>query len=216
MNVVEKQPSGWFVWRWVVLCGLGLGAGLGAGLALAAPIETVVGMMLVTPITLAIAGTVLGAGQWLAMWNSPRTGLVWVAVTALGLGLGMTVGIVVVETAGRALTGEQVRLFNIGALGRFISLAVVGAFAGAAVGLAQGVVLRKRLLGAWRWALWCTVGFAAALPLAGAVAGLLPGGLRSPLGFATFLGAAGIGIGALTAGAARDVAAARWTPEERT
>src|SRR5262245_28230639 len=97
--------------RWVFLCGLGLAAGLSVGLGLAAPVQALVGMMLVTPVVLALAGSMFGAAQWLAIWRAPRAGARWVGASALGLGVGMTAGIVLVEALGRAITGGQVRLF---------------------------------------------------------------------------------------------------------
>ena len=63
---IRGAASGFGV-RWTVLCGLGLAGGLAVGLGLAAPVEAVVGMMLVTPVILALAGSMFGAAQWLAL-----------------------------------------------------------------------------------------------------------------------------------------------------
>ena len=102
---IRGAASG-FVLSWTVLCGLGLAGGLAVGLGLAAPVEAVVGMMLVTPVTLGLAGAMVGGAQWLALGRSPRFGASWVATSGLGLGVGMTIGIVLVETLGQALTGD--------------------------------------------------------------------------------------------------------------
>src|SRR5262249_62326798 len=89
---------------WTVLTVGGWAAGLGAGLLLGAPIQVVVGMMLVTPAVTVLAGGVLGTGQWLALRRWRDTGW-WVPATAIGLGAGLTIGVTLVEQLGRWLTG---------------------------------------------------------------------------------------------------------------
>ena len=69
MNETAQGVTGRFVIRWVLLSALGLGSGLVLGLGLAGPIEALVGMVLVTPLMLALAGSVFGASQWLAIWK---------------------------------------------------------------------------------------------------------------------------------------------------
>lgn len=202
----QINPRG-FLLRWVLLCGLGLGAGLAVGLGLAAPIEALFGMMLVTPVMLAIAGSMFGAVQWAAIWKSPRTGALWIAASALGLGLGMTLGIVLVEQLGRALTGEQIRLLALGPLGRLVGLALVGSVAGAGIGAAQRLALRAHAQVSGRWILWCALGFGVGLPMGSVAADLLLGGLQSPSGFVTFLGVSGLVVGALTVRGAAKIAA---------
>lgn len=106
MNNSSQPPIRGFAIRWVLFSTMGLGMGLATGLGLSGPIEALVGMMLVTPVILALAGSLFGASQWLAIWRWHRAGIVWVATSAVALGVGMTLGIVVVETAGRAITGD--------------------------------------------------------------------------------------------------------------
>ena len=202
---IRAAPSG-FVLRWTVLCGLGLAGGLAVGLGLAAPVEAVVGTMLVTPVTLALAGSMFGGAQWLALGRSPRFGASWVGTSSLGLGVGMTVGIVLVETLGQALTGEPVRLAALDMLGRIGGLTFVGAFAGLGLGAAQWLALRAAAPVARRWVVWCVVGFGAGLPV-GSLAAEFVGGLQSPVGFATFLGVAGLTLGAFTARSGAAIAA---------
>lgn len=110
------------------------------------------------------AGSLLGEAQWLAMSSSPRAGVLWVGASAVGLGLGMTPGVVLVEALGRAITGEQARLFTIGPLGRALGLALAGSVAGLAVGAAQWLALLTLAAASARWALWCAVGFGVGLP----------------------------------------------------
>ena len=193
--------------RWVLLSGIGLAAGLVIGLVVAAPIEGLVGMMLVTPIMLAIAGSILGTSQSLAMWRLDRRQVLWIGATGAGFAVGMTIGIVAVEAIGRAITGEQMRLVALSPAARSLGLALIGLLTGLAVGLAQGLVLRESRM-ARRWVLLSAVGFGVGLPGGGLVADAAVGGLASLPGIAIFLVAAGLITGAVTAtGAVRATAA---------
>lgn len=195
-----------FALRWTVLCGLGLGSGLALSLGVAAPVEAVVGMMLVTPVILALAGSMFGGAQWLAMGRNLRFGALWVGTSAVGLGAGMTVGIVLVETLGQAATGEQVQLMTMGLLGRLGGLMLVGAFAGLGLGAAQWAALRAAAPGIRQWVISCIAGFGVGLPV-GSLAAELVGGLQSASGFATFLGVAGLTMGVFTARGGAAIAA---------
>ena len=53
--------------RWIALSALGLSAGVGIALALGDPIEALVGMVLVTPALTVLAGSILGAVQWIEL-----------------------------------------------------------------------------------------------------------------------------------------------------
>jgi hypothetical protein len=81
----------------------------------------------VTPAVLGglIVGALIGAAQW-ALLRRRGVGLIWVAVTAAGLGVGLA--------AGAALVSYRTNLS---------SLVVMGAISGVAVGLAQGATLGK-------------------------------------------------------------------------
>ena len=202
---IRDAASGFGV-RWTVLCGLGLAGGLAVGLGLAAPVEAVVGMMLVTPVILALAGSMFGAAQWLALGRNPGFGASWVATSGIGLGIGMTIGIVLVEMLGQALTGEPMRLQALDMLGRLGGLTFIGAFAGLGLGAAQWLTLRPAAPMARRWIVLCVAGFGAGLP-AGSLAAELVGGLQSPVGFAAFLGVAGLTLGVFTARGGAAIAA---------
>ena len=205
MNETSHDAFRGFAIRWVLFSAMGLGVGLAVGLGLAGPIEALVGMMLVTPVILALAGSVFGASQWLAVWKWHRAGVVWIAASAVALGVGMTLGIVVVEIAGRAITGEQVRLFSIDAVGRLLSLVVIGGLTGLAVGVAQRLALRPYGTAPGSWIVRCAVAFGVGLPGGALAADLLLGGLQTAAGFATFLGVAGLIVGILTVGAAKRI-----------
>ena len=75
-----------------------------------------------------VTGAVLGSAQAWALRADRRTSLAWAFVTALGLSVGLTVGSDVVDYA----TGVG-------------DLAVQGLVSGAAVGLLQAFVLRRRM-----------------------------------------------------------------------
>lgn len=77
-----------------------------------------------------IAGAILGLGQWLAL--RPHVSPWWIVASALGLAGGGAVATAV--TAGASDLG---------------SLALFGAISGAAVGIAQGIVLGARRLAVW-------------------------------------------------------------------
>ncbi len=198
----SSRVSGFEV-RWVVLSALGLVVGIAAGLGLAGQIEALVGMVLVTPVMLALAGSLFGASQWLAVWRWHRAGVRWVAASAAALGVGMTLGVVLVEVVGRAITGEQMRLVGGGPAGRVLSLAVIGTLTGLAVGATQRIALRPYGGAPAGWTGRCTAAFGAGLPAGGLAADLLIGGLGSPAGFATFLGVTGLVVGLATAQAAK-------------
>jgi hypothetical protein len=91
----------------------------------------------------ALTGAVLGAVQWLGLRRYGMTPWPWIVATAAGLAVGLG--------AGAAAVGYATDLG---------SLAIQGAFSGAAIGVAQAVVLRRHLGRiAWAWppllaALW--------------------------------------------------------------
>jgi hypothetical protein len=82
-----------------------------------------------------ITGAVIGAGQWLVSRGRLRP-VPWILATALGMGLGLLLGAIVV--------GFQTSLAH---------LAVMGAVTGVLLGLAQTLVLPARTQRRWWWAL---------------------------------------------------------------
>jgi hypothetical protein len=177
----------------------GLAVGLVAALVLGAPIETVVGAMVVTPIMTGIVGAVFGTSQWLLLRRRLENARWWIPASAVGLGLGLAGGVVLVEQVGRALTGGQVnvRMFSVPV--RAGSMAVVGLVSGLALGAAQWLVLRRHPRTARRWFWASTLAFTASLFASSLCADLIFGGLTALPGFIAFVLAAGLLIGALTA-----------------
>lgn len=198
MSMAAEQNDFGLRVRWTLLSAVGLAGGLIAALALGAPVQAVVGMMLVTPILTATVGAVLGTSQWVLLRRRLASARWWIPASAAGLGLGLALGVVLVEQTGRAITGGQVHVATLGSLTRALSLMVVGLVSGAALGAAQGFVLRSRRVVARRWILMSSLGLGAALLAASLATDLLFGGLRSPLGLAGFVLVAGLVAGAAT------------------
>jgi hypothetical protein len=103
-----------------------------------------------------IAGAVIGTAQWLAL--RPRVGALWIPATAAAMAVGLALATLV--TGGATTLG---------------ALAVLGAIAGAVVGAAQAVVLRK-----WTWILTIAVGWSAGWAISSLVI------IDEQRGFATF------------------------------
>src|SRR5689334_2661255 len=96
---------------WTTLSAVGLTAGVASALFIGDPLSKIVGMMLVTPLLTGLVGVFLGAAQWLPLRRRARTSLVnWVLATTLGLCAGLAAGVVLVEQAGRLLTGSRVQV----------------------------------------------------------------------------------------------------------
>lgn len=126
----------------------------------------------------ALAGAVIGAAQFLALRGRSRVGPGWVLVTALGLAIGNTVG--------ASLTGAGTSLG---------ALIVTGVAAGVSVGLAQWMLLRRRVAAAILW----TPVVAAAWPIGWTVTWSV--GVDVERGYAVF-GASGALVFAAITGAA--------------
>lgn len=183
--------------RWTVLSAIGLCVGLPLGVALLGPIETLVGMVLVTPIVFGISGGVLGGSQWWALRRLARAP-VWIAVSALGLGLGLTAGTVAIEWVGRLSGAGQVRLATSSPLVAAVSLLAFGAFGGLFLGSAQWLVLRRWFRGGARWILVSAAGLALGMLAGAASAQVLAGGATTGVGLVTTLAIAAVTSGFAT------------------
>jgi hypothetical protein len=182
---------------WAVLTTAGWAVGLGAGLLLGAPLQVVVGMMLVTPAVTAVAGASLGTGQWLALRRWRGTGW-WVPASAVGLGVGLTAGVTLVEQLGRWLTGGPVNVARLTTAQRAASFAVIGIVTGLCLGAAQWLVLRRTARRCRAWTADTTLAMTAALVASSLVADVVFGSVAVPLGFCTFVLLSGCTFGVLT------------------
>lgn len=185
--------------KWTVATVLGLSVGIGAAFVLGGPIESVVGMMLVTPMVTALAGSALGSSQWLVLRRVTSRGGWWIACTAVGLGVGLTLGIVLVEKISAAVTGEAVQIVSSSSTVRVVSFAAVGLCAGLGLGVTQWLYLRGRSRHAGRWLAFSSIGFMTGFALAAALAELLAGGVTTAAGLVVFLLLATTIVGVVTA-----------------
>lgn len=119
-------------WRWAIFVGLAFPAAGLIGWGIGGHVDAV-GPALIGG---AITGAGLGAAQWFAAKEMFEPWPAWVAASAAGYGVGLA--------AGAALVGYETSLG---------ALAAMGVVSGAAMGAAQGIVLRtqarKRFAVAW-------------------------------------------------------------------
>jgi len=137
--------------QWVGLTVLGLVAGLALALPLGVPIFAVLGAMVGTPVVLSIVGFGVGTAQWPVIRRHVASSGWWIVVSALGMAVGLTVGVILVEQVGRAVLGGQVNFRMLGVAGRAASFGTIGMMAGAALGLAQWLVLRRHAASCKSW-----------------------------------------------------------------
>lgn len=137
--------------QWMALTVLGLVAGLALALPLGVPIFAVVGAMAGTPIVLSIVGLSLGAAQWPIIRRHLSSSWWWVVVSALGMAVGLTAGVTLVEQVGRALLGGPVNFRMLGVAARAVSFGTIGVMGGGSLGLAQWFVLRRHARSCKRW-----------------------------------------------------------------
>lgn len=186
--------------RWSLLTMAGLAAGILAALVFGEPIEAVVGMILVTPVLTLLVGAVLGTGQWLDLRHRVSGARFWILATCLGVGAGLAGGVVIVELTGRWLTGEQVRIVQLGVAARALSFAVVGLVMGLAMGAAQWLgVLRRHGIPARGWIAVSALSLGLSFSLSSLIVDTLLGGIASPVGVISLVLLTGLFFGAGTA-----------------
>lgn len=120
-----------FLLRWMPTF-LGFPAGGALAIALTGPVNAPVPALLGG----LLAGIVIGAAQWLALRDRLPDAAWWIPATAIAHAVGLA--------AGSALVGYQTSMAQ---------LALQGAVTGLALGIAQGLVLRRSVPGWPRWTL---------------------------------------------------------------
>ncbi|HJX85254.1 MAG TPA: hypothetical protein VJ723_13005, partial [Candidatus Angelobacter sp.] len=144
-------PGSRFFARWTVFTTLGLAAGMLSALLLSGSIQLVVGMMLVTPILTALVGAVLGLGQQACLRSRLARPSLWVAASGVGLGIGLAVGVVIVEQVGTFILGHRPNVGHLGPFARALSFCAIGLISGACLGAAQSIVVRRQALKVRGW-----------------------------------------------------------------
>src|SRR5271169_2971982 len=137
--------------QWLALTVLGLFAGLALALPLGFPIFAVLGAMAGTPVVLGILGLSLGAAQWPIVRRHMSSAWWWVLLSAVGMGLGLTLGVTLVEQIGRAVRGGPINFRMLGIAARAISFGTIGAIGGGSLGFAQWFALRRHVPNCARW-----------------------------------------------------------------
>lgn len=137
--------------QWMALTVFGLVAGLTLALPLGVPIFAVLGAMAGTPVVLGIVGLSLGTAQWPIIRRHMSSSWLWIVGSALGMAVGLTLGVTLVEQIGRAITGGQLNFRMLGVPERAASFGTIGLLGGAALGLAQWLVLRRQAARCSRW-----------------------------------------------------------------
>ena len=126
--VANSTPSRSLLLRWMPTF-LGFPVGGSVAMLLTGPVNAPLPALLGG----LLAGAAIGGAQWLALRNRLPDAGWWIPATALSHAIGLA--------AGSALVGYQTGM---------IQLAVQGAVTGLALGIAQGLVLRRSLPG-WPW-----------------------------------------------------------------
>lgn len=129
--------------QWLGLTVMGQLAGLALVLLLGLPIFAIADTIIGTPIVLSIVGLSLGTAQWPIIRRHLSPSWWWVVVSALGMSLGLTIGVTLVEQIGRALIGGPVNFRMLDLAARAVSFGTIGLMGGGALGLAQWFVLRR-------------------------------------------------------------------------
>ena len=139
--------------QWAILTSLGLIAGIAIALPLGIPIFAVFGAMAGTPLVLGIVGLVLGGAQWPVVRRHTRLSGCWIVASTIGMGIGLTAGVVTVEQIARAVVGGPINFRMLTLSTRALSFAAIGMIGGSCLGLAQSFVLRRMIVDCKRWIL---------------------------------------------------------------
>ena len=96
-------------------------------------------------------GIELGDGAVAHYASASALGGMVVASSTLGMAIGLTLGVIVVEQISRAIFGGPVNFRMLGVAARSASFGCIGLIGGAALGVAQWLVLRRQAAKCSRW-----------------------------------------------------------------
>ena len=177
--------------QWLAASTIGIVVGVPGGLALGAPLEVLVGAMVITPLMLGLSGLLLGTSQWIAIRPVLRSPRRWVLLTMLGFAVGFTISVVAVEQIGALLTGEPIRISSAGLWELVVSMLVVGGLGGALLGLIQSLAFSDPR-GFWtRWTSASALGLGGGF-LVGCLVATAVGGVMSIPGVVVFFVTSGV------------------------
>ncbi len=184
-NNTERAQAGWGFWLWWMLASI---VGLAVGVAVADAVSGTVGFAVSFAVSGDVAGASIGTAQSLVLRRQVSQTGWWVLASSVGLAVGFAVALAVLAAVG--LAGGSHFSGGAGALVLF------GAVAGASVGIAQWLVLRRHIPGAGWWVLASIVGTGAGV----AVISTVIGGGEDAVGFAAGGAVGGALYGAITGG----------------
>jgi hypothetical protein len=192
--------------EWIFLTTVGLGAGLIGGLFTGMSLGQLVNAMVLTGAVTCAVGGGLGAFQAFGLRRRINHPFAWTAATAIGIGVGLAIGVVVVEQTGILMTGQRPNVARLSASIRALSFVTIGLIAGMAVGAAQWLVLRRDAPKVRHWI--PATGFGLAVAFGASSLLVDASGLRiaSVPGVVAFIIASGVAFGAVTAWPLRNTA----------
>jgi hypothetical protein len=138
-------------YQWTALTMVGFVAGLVLSLTAGVPIFAVLGAMAGTPIVLGLVGAGVGTAQWGVVRRHIVDAKWWPVASAVGMAVGLSAGVTLVEQIGRAIVGGPLNFRQLGVWTRAASFGTIGLLGGAALGFAQWIVLRRQIAGCARW-----------------------------------------------------------------
>lgn len=184
--------------EWTILTALGLAGGLTAGVLAGIPLGQVLNAMIATALVVVIVGGVLGTLQAAGLRRLLSKPLWWIAATIAGVAIGLAFGVVIVEEAGRLITGTTPRVAQLSAAMRALSFVTLGFVAGTVVGFAQWLVLRSQHPAVRHWVLVSGAALAVAFCLASLIVDASGVPFASVLGRLAFVALSGLMFGGLT------------------
>jgi len=202
----SESPRVFNAGNWTALTTLGLAGGLIAGLLVGMPLGRLVNAMIVTALVTCIVGGVLGTFQAAGLRRLLSKPLWWIAATIVGLGIGLALGVVLVEQTGILITGTRPRIAQLSAAMRAVSFVTVGFIAGTVLGVAQWVVLRAQRSAVRHWVVASGVALAVAFCLASVLVDVAGLRFASGIGVFSFLILSGLMFGGLTSWPLRSAA----------